>query len=66
MDDPDGGVSCTRFVFKKLVECGMPTYSGAQSLHILIADCNFPDCVPYFYNKVRPPSKPAGRFSFCV
>ncbi len=42
-----------RFVFKKMVECGMPKFSPHKSLHILIADCNFPDCAPYFYNKVR-------------
>lgn len=43
-----------RFVFKKMVECGMPKFAHNKSLHILIADCDFPDCVPYFYNKVRP------------
>ena len=42
-----------RFVFKKMVECGMPKFSPNKCLHILIADCNFPDCAPYFYNKVR-------------
>ena len=30
----------------------MPRFSPNKSLHILIADCNFPDCAPYFYNKV--------------
>lgn len=44
-----------RFVFKKMVECGMPKFAHNKSLHILIADCDFPDCVPYFYNKVRRP-----------
>ena len=36
-----------------MVECGMPKFSPNKCLHILIADCNFPDCAPYFYNKVR-------------
>lgn len=31
----------------------MPKFSPNKCLHILIADCNFPDCAPYFYNKVR-------------
>ncbi|GAB5036250.1 cysteine protease domain containing protein [Nannochloropsis oceanica] len=48
---PVGLLFWSRFVFKKMVECGMPKFSPNKSLHILIADCNFPDCAPYFYNK---------------